>query len=903
MPNISRQTIGRSASEREQTVQSTEEHLAEELPQNESLYSKLVNSLGGIVWEADGKTFQFTFVSPQAEKILGYPVEQWLTEPNFWRVHTHPDDADWCAVFCLDATARRKDHEFKYRMIAADGRIVWLQDIVSVKVEADGSVRLRGIMIDITEHMQAEERLQWSEEQLRLLLDSTAEGIFGMDLEGRCTFCNAAGLRLLGYDHPSELLGRDMHALIAHTRADGTPYPKEECEVAQSLKNGASVFVDGDIFWRKDNTSFPAEYWSYPIFREDRHIGAVVTFLDITKRKLAEESLRLSEERFAKAFQASPEPISIYRHQDGVLLEVNERWVLVYGYAREEALGRTSLELGLFNPGDREQIRGLLERQRSVREIEVALKTKLGEIRHVSLSAEQIVINNELCDIFLHRDVTERKRAENENRQLIHQLGERVKELTAIHHAARILQDETKSESELLREIVALLPPAWQYPEITVGRIVFGGMEFKTADFTPTRWSQAAEFTAGGSQGVIEVYYLEERPPEHTGPFLLEERELLNSLAEMISSALNRRYGQKALRESEERFRQLTDNVREVLWLAEPGFKGVLYISPAYERIWGRTLTSLYQNPYSFLDAVHPDDRDHVEETIKRGLEQGFDHEYRVIRPDGTMSWVWERGFPIKDEKGRVYRVAGIVEDITERKEAEEQLKASSQRLRALSESIRRAKEEEGIRIARELHDELGSSLTSLRWSLLKLNKGFAGHGETAHKTAAQEEIDGMVALVDSTINTVRRISSEMRPGVLDDLGLVSAIEWHAQQFQEHTGIICRFDSFIENVELSREQGTTVFRIFQEAMTNILRHAQATKVNIIIEEEEGEFVLEIKDNGRGITESERLGIDSLGLLGMRERAHSINGKVEINGIPGKGTVLTVRLPINGAATP
>jgi signal transduction histidine kinase len=154
-----------------------------------------------------------------------------------------------------------------------------------------------------------------------------------------------------------------------------------------------------------------------------------------------------------------------------------------------------------------------------------------------------------------------------------------------------------------------------------------------------------------------------------------------------------------------------------------------------------------------------------------------------------------------------------------------------------------------------------------------------------------------MVELVDSTINTVRRISSELRPGVVDDLGLVSAIEWHAQQFQEHTGVVSHFESNAEDVDLNREQATTVFRIFQEAMTNITRHARATKVNILIEEEEGGFVLEIKDNGRGITETEKLGTRSLGLLGMRERAHSLGGTLDISGAAGKGTVLTVRFPL------
>jgi len=129
------------------------------MPENSTLYSKLVNSLDGIVWEANGETFQFTFVSPQAEKILGYPIKQWL-EPNFWRDHTHPDDTDWCAAFCLDSTQQRRDHEFEYRMIAADGSIVWLHDIVSVKTEPDGRLCLRGIMLNITERKRNEEERQ-----------------------------------------------------------------------------------------------------------------------------------------------------------------------------------------------------------------------------------------------------------------------------------------------------------------------------------------------------------------------------------------------------------------------------------------------------------------------------------------------------------------------------------------------------------------------------------------------------------------------------------------------------------------------------------------------------------------------------------------------------------------------
>ena len=157
-----------------------------------------------------------------------------------------------------------------------------------------------------------------------------------------------------------------------------------------------------------------------------------------------------------------------------------------------------------------------------------------------------------------------------------------------------------------------------------------------------------------------------------------------------------------------------------------------------------------------------------------------------------------------------------------------------------------------------------------------------------------------MTSLIETTIHSLRRISSELRPTLLDDLGLVAAIEWQAQQFESHTGIICQCDCFLDNGDLTQDQATALFRIVQEAMTNVLRHAQASQVNIALEEEAGEFVLRVRDDGRGITEEERTGLRSLGLMGMRERAHLIGGTVEITGVAGKGTVLTVRVPLRVA---
>jgi signal transduction histidine kinase len=154
------------------------------------------------------------------------------------------------------------------------------------------------------------------------------------------------------------------------------------------------------------------------------------------------------------------------------------------------------------------------------------------------------------------------------------------------------------------------------------------------------------------------------------------------------------------------------------------------------------------------------------------------------------------------------------------------------------------------------------------------------------------------MGLADSTINTVRRIAWELRPSVLDDLGLMEAIEWQARQFEARTGIVCQRAGFTDDIVFNQGQATAIFRIFQEALTNILRHADATRVDIAMAHEGGEFVLAINDNGRGMTGIEKSG---LGILGMQERVRLVGGKIEIRGVEGSGTTISVRVPIAGPA--
>jgi len=230
-----------------------------------------------------------------------------------------------------------------------------------------------------------------------------------------------------------------------------------------------------------------------------------------------------------------------------------------------------------------------------------------------------------------------------------------------------------------------------------------------------------------------------------------------------------------------------------------------------------------------------------------------------------------------------------------ERKRSEEALRTARDELRSLAGYLQTAREEERAHIAREIHDEFGQALTVLKMDLSWLTKRLPEEA-----TALREKADSMGTLIDTTVQTVRRIATELRPGLLDDLGLGAAIEWQAQEFSEHADIECELHLGREDLVLDRDLATAVFRIFQETLTNIARHAEATKVIVELAERADELVLVVRDNGRGISESQVTGLGSLGLIGMRERVRPWNGQIAFHGVPNRGTTVTVQMPMANA---
>lgn len=299
------------------------------------------------------------------------------------------------------------------------------------------------------------------------------------------------------------------------------------------------------------------------------------------------------------------------------------------------------------------------------------------------------------------------------------------------------------------------------------------------------------------------------------------------------------------------------------------------------------------------LELVHPDDRASVRETVDRAYREGGSYvcEHRVVRPDGATRWWQSRGTALTDSYGKPVKLFGTVQDITEQKLARDALARSRAQLRDFAGRLRSASEKERSFIAREIHDELGQALTALKMDVFALRNGLPA----AARAQLEPETEEMAALIDAMIDKIRTLAAELRPAVLDSLGLAAAVEWAVQQFARRTGIRCELDLPPEQLRIDADRSIDVFRILQEALANVARHAEASRVHVHLWATSDELVLEVQDNGRGIRPSEIESVASFGLLGMRERALFWGGTIGIRAAPEGGTCAVVCIPLDQSA--
>jgi len=367
-------------------------------------------------------------------------------------------------------------------------------------------------------------------------------------------------------------------------------------------------------------------------------------------------------------------------------------------------------------------------------------------------------------------------------------------------------------------------------------------------------------------------------------PFLNTDKKVISALG-VTKDITERKQAETAMRVSEEKYRTLVEQAADSIALYNAD--GLLLdTNTSASRLLGYTREEFCQMRLS--DVLLPEEiaENPVQyDVLSAGISTVKIR--RMQRKDGSVVVTEVRSQQLPDG-----RFLSVIRDMTERIKAEEELKSSYQAVRSLTAHLQNIREEERTNIAREIHDELGQQLTVLKMDVAWLNKRFQGTDEKV-----DQRIKDLLTMLDETVQSVRRISSQLRPSLLDDLGLTAAMEWQLGEFEKRAGIKTVFNAPYDEIPIPDVCKTALFRIFQESLTNVVRHSGAKKLSVSLKEMDNYLVMTITDNGKGFDPMKVAEKKTLGILGMKERTEMIGGTYSINSNPGEGTSVIVSVPV------
>ena len=465
-----------------------------------------------------------------------------------------------------------------------------------------------------------------------------------------------------------------------------------------------------------------------------------------------------------------------------------------------------------------------------------------------------------------------RKKSQKDLEDLTYKLKERVKELNCLYTISSIVEKQGVSLEEVLQGTVDIIPDAWQYPEITCSRIVLGDREFKSARFTETPWKQSQRIIIHGEKtGFLEVFYCEEKPIEDEGPFLKEERSLINVIAERIGEIVERKRAEEALYESESKNLALLDAIPDLMFQVNDagillGFHEGKFSIPheLANQLIGKNIYSLFAAkrllPKRMLDQAMT----HVKQTLETGKAQIFEQH---IPFNGD-----QRDFEVRMVACTNNNVLGIVRDITRRKRLENEIIEISGR--------------EQRRIGQDLHDSLCQHLAGIGFMGKVLEKKI-----TEQQPLIPADVNEIVELIDQAITMTRGFARGLNPVRLEADGFVFALSELAVNVEKLFGIVCRFEYTNMILIHDNAMATHLYRIVQEALNNAIKHGKADTVTIMLRQEGTTCILTVQDNGLGIGNMVHQG-KGIGLNIMQYRASMIGASLDVKNAELGGTILT-----------
>lgn len=607
---------------------------------------------------------------------------------------------------------------------------------------------------------------------------------------------------------------------------------------------------------------------------------------EIAERKKAQEQLIKEKELSNQVLDSMPGIVTV-ADKNLRYIRWNKNFEVIAGDAAKE---NRIMHIGDFAADEnarqtvREFFQEMFLNKRTSGELSATLKN--GETITLHVTGRKIDYEGKPCVLAISVDITERKK----------------------------MEEQLRNEKNLSNEIIDSIPGLFA--------LFDGNMKF-------IRWNKSFELVSGYTPKEIlklhgiDSFYDNEEDKKKTAEILAEIFEKGSGSAEvsplmkddkpvpiffigrsfkykgkthLITTGIDisdRKMAEEKLRQSETLLAEAEHLAKVGSWSLDLRTNRVTWSDEVY-RIFGVEPLEFDPRLETVIEFSHPDDKDTVLQIVEQGIKtkKPYDFHYRIRRPDGEERILHVSGTVMADEEGNAVREYGAVQDVTESKKAEEMLKQSYQQIRLLTEHLQNIREEERTYIARELHDELGQQITVLKMDVSWLTKKLSD-GESLVK----EKLHELNQLLDAMVQSVRRISLELRPSMLDDLGLAAAMDWHLKEFEKRSGIKTFFSEPSEELSLTNPIKTSLYRIFQESLTNVARHSKATQLSVALEKKDNELLLSIRDNGQGFDTRKASQKVTLGILGMKERAAMIGGNYHIETEPAKGTTVTVSLPL------
>lgn len=822
-------------------------------------------------------------VNEQYARMLGYNPEEFSETNSTWLERLHPDDLAAAQKTFQDyITGEIPEYKIEFREKTRDGDWKWILSHGKI-VEYDVSgkpLRMLGTHTDVTSIRMAEEELVKSNKRFNMVSRATSDIVWDWDILNDSLWWNDNYYQNLGYKKEKDT----VHINDWYDRI----HPDERERVR---RNAAAAFSGQGAVWR-DEYRYQKSDGTYLhfldrglIMRDEngRAVKMIGSMVDMTPVYSVQREIKESEMRLRTILDTDPECIKLI-DKDARLLDINKA-----GLAMLEVNGQ-------------EEVRGgnlmLVVADKYKKQLGKILKDAfLGKSGRAEFEMNTFKGTHRWCEIFIvpfrntegevvsalgvTRDITERRKSEEElrkskeTRELI--MNSALDGIIAVSFDQRIISWNPQAEGIF----------GWKESEVT-GRLLHEVVIPER--LREKHLSGIAGFLKKGDSPVlnklIEVKGLHASGREFDLELIIrviksEEGEFLCTFVRDITE---RKSAELALRLSEEKYRTLIEQAADAIALYDE--KGrVLEANSSASKLLGYSKEELAK---MFLSEILHEDEIRENPIQYDVLNAGVSTVKirRMKRKDGSVVITEVRSQQLPDG-----RFLSVVRDMTERLKAEEELKASYKAIRKLTAYLQNIREEERTNIAREIHDELGQQLTVLKMDVAWLNKKFQGTDEKVN-----QRLKDLLIMLDETVKSVRRISSQLRPSLLDDLGLIAAIEWQLNEFEKRAGIKTKFVAPQEEVVLPVSSKTALFRIFQESLTNVARHSQAKKLSVELRRENQSIIMSIIDNGKGFDKKRIAEKKTLGILGMKERCEMIGGTYEISSAAGEGTAVVVSVP-------